>query len=494
MRKIFICFICIFLFSLFPTTTYALDNYLDIYSSSDIVLESLNFYDLEYDRVSVNNFTISGLVYNFADSEIINIEICLYDSSKILLAKKVDAVLFSEGYMTYEVTINYEDVDSINFYSLNINDGSDSLILNNDDIIEKSNSDFYIYIIPLAFLLIVFMILFITNNRNFKLTDCYPKNDLNSVEFAYKYRDKFYTDYIYTMLIYLATKGYISIEHTDGYKINKVKEYDGDNELEKMFFDGLFITRIKENNHNYTVKSGVITFKSASSVLVKTILRMSLKIENIKSSTKINKNNAYFMIIPLVLISYLVIVYYPLTAYYSNLLAIVIISLSVFLLFGLMILLLMDKFLWLKGLIIGSLFGSIFYIIPAIMEDERYFVGFFTNLVCIVGLIVCFSLFKQRQDKFKKNLFLESISNMNVYLLEKLALSNPNYIYDVLPFIMVLNLTDKYLIEFENYLLDVPSWYIDNMAIDLRASFMKFMYYGYNDFIDSINFNLNVKK
>lgn len=477
-----------------PMRTYALDNYLDINNSNDVILEALNFYDLEFSRVSNNNFTISSLVYNSSASEIVSIEVSLYDSNKMLLDKIYDVSLFDEGYLSYEVIINYSDIESIKYYSLNIAVEDNVLLDNSVILIENDISTYYIYIIPIIFLLVVFFILFITKNKSFRLIDCYPNPNMNSVEFAYKYRDKFYTDYIYTMLIYLATKGYISIEHKDGYNINKVKEYDGNNELEKMFFEGLFISRVKESNHNYTLKSGKITFEQATKTLVKTILKISLKVENFKENSKEKKNNGYLLVIPLILVSYLIIVIKPMIEYYSFTLGIVMISLILVLLFIFLILLIMKKHLLLMGLVVGSLLGSVFYIIPAIIVDKGYFVGFFVGLVCIIGLIIYFNILKHRRDKYKKNLFLESITNMNIDLLEKLVLSNPHYIYDVLPFIMVLNLTDKYLISFENYLLDVPNWYIDNMAIDLKASFMKFMYYGYNDLVEGVNSNLNVRK
>ena len=50
-------------------------------------------------------------------------------------------------------------------------------------------------------------------------------------------------------MIYLANKGYIKITETEekslftkskGFKITKIKDYDGTNEEERLFFQGLF--------------------------------------------------------------------------------------------------------------------------------------------------------------------------------------------------------------------------------------------------------------
>lgn len=52
------------------------------------------------------------------------------------------------------------------------------------------------------------------------------------------------------MLVYLANKGYLQITETEHgkFKITKLKDYDGTNENEKVFFDGLF------NNKNVTLR------------------------------------------------------------------------------------------------------------------------------------------------------------------------------------------------------------------------------------------------
>ena len=71
----------------------------------------------------------------------------------------------------------------------------------------------------------------------------------NSAEVGFLYNGSADTEGIISLLIYLANKGYIEIEETEekmlfskskGFKITKLKEYDGNNESEKMFFDGLF--------------------------------------------------------------------------------------------------------------------------------------------------------------------------------------------------------------------------------------------------------------
>ena len=78
----------------------------------------------------------------------------------------------------------------------------------------------------------------------------YPPEGYNSAEIGYLYKGKIDKQSIISLLIYLADKGYLKIEETEekaifnkknkGFKITKLKDYDGENETEKIFFEGLF--------------------------------------------------------------------------------------------------------------------------------------------------------------------------------------------------------------------------------------------------------------
>lgn len=77
----------------------------------------------------------------------------------------------------------------------------------------------------------------------------YPPEGYNSAEVGFLYNGSADTEGVISLLIYLANKGYLEIEETEekmlftkskGFKITKLKEYDGNNESEKMFLEGLF--------------------------------------------------------------------------------------------------------------------------------------------------------------------------------------------------------------------------------------------------------------
>ncbi len=77
----------------------------------------------------------------------------------------------------------------------------------------------------------------------------YPPEGYNSAEVGFLYEGSAETKGIISLLIYLANQGYLKIEEIEeegifkkskSYRITKIKEYDGNNEYEKLFFDGLF--------------------------------------------------------------------------------------------------------------------------------------------------------------------------------------------------------------------------------------------------------------
>ena len=77
----------------------------------------------------------------------------------------------------------------------------------------------------------------------------YPPEGHNSAEVGFLYNGSANTKEIISLLIYLANQGYLKIEKTEkkgllskseGFRITKIKEYAGDNECERLFFDGLF--------------------------------------------------------------------------------------------------------------------------------------------------------------------------------------------------------------------------------------------------------------
>ncbi len=116
----------------------------------------------------------------------------------------------------------------------------------------------------------------------------YPPEGYNSAEVGFLYNGSVDTKAVISLLIYLANQGYLKIEETEetglfskskGFKITKLKEYSGNNECEKLFFNGLFknssdgtlnMQRAKEIMQEAKNNGEKISFKDAIELAMET--------------------------------------------------------------------------------------------------------------------------------------------------------------------------------------------------------------------------------
>lgn len=120
-----------------------------------------------------------------------------------------------------------------------------------------------------------------------------------------------------------------------------------------------------------------------------------------------------------------------------------------------------------------------FMVLPGIMQDISYLVGYIVGIICVLGMISCLVSFPKRTKygnemlgKLKgfKN-FLETVEKEK---LESLVMKNPNYFYDILPYTYVLGVSDKWIKKFESISLQAPSWYDSSNTFNV-SSFGTFM-------------------
>ena len=86
------------------------------------------------------------------------------------------------------------------------------------------------------------------DNKVVETVEFYPPEGMNSAELSFLYNGNVDDKGIISLLIYLANKGYLKIEdlgtksfsYGNNFRITKLKEYAGNNENERIFFNGLF--------------------------------------------------------------------------------------------------------------------------------------------------------------------------------------------------------------------------------------------------------------
>ena len=255
--------------------------------------------------------------------------------------------------------------------------------------------------------------------------------------------------------------------------IRKLKDYDGTNLNEQWFMEGLF-------EHDRTE----VTDKMLYNNFYITNNRILSNINNKQNKDKIfekSASNKKKFIILMIIATYCLITIPPIFAYgqpETLIFALLFPGIGLSVLFEM----LFGKTptpVKIFGLILGGMFWS-FMVLPTIMQDISYLVGYIVGIICVLGMILCLVYLPKRTKygnemlgKLKgfKN-FLETVEKEK---LELLVMQNPNYFYDILPYTYVLGVSDKWIKKFETISLQAPSWYDSSNAFDV-SSFGTFMY------------------
>lgn len=260
--------------------------------------------------------------------------------------------------------------------------------------------------------------------------------------------------------------------------IRKLKDYDGTNTNEKWFMEGLF----EDDKTEVTDKMLYNNFYITNNKILHNINNK----ENIDQIFEKSASNKKFIINLMIIIAYCLITIPPVFNYGQSeeiIFALLFPSIG----FSILLKSMLKKGNVIEkifGLIWGLIFGGIpwlFIVLPTIIQDSTYLIGYIVGLICIIGMIVCLVYLPKRTKygnemlgKLKgfKN-FLETVEKDK---LEALVMENPNYFYDILPYTYVLGVSDKWIKKFESISLQAPNWYDSTNEFDI---------YCFGIFVDS---------
>lgn len=358
-----------------------------------------------------------------------------------------------------------------------------------------NNTDYYIIIGICIFIVFIAFILWLLFGRDkpvIETVEFYPPEGYNSAELAFLYKGETDDKAVVSLLIYLASKGYLKIEETEkkvlfsstkDFTIYKLKEYDGTNEAERLFFNGLFRTRSAVTSSDLYNRF-YITVSSIKSLLNK---KENKKQIFDKKSLLLKK-----FIIPMMLIVFVLITAKP---FYD---AGMIDNLPFALLFpgigfAVMISTLVSNnslvtkiFIIIWGLLFGGI-PTLFILLPVIFSMPIYAITYFIGILCIIILYIFRKIILKRTPfgleilgkikGFKR--FLETAEKDQ---LEAMVEKEPEYFYNILPYTYALGVSDKWVEQFENIAVEPPSWYYSNTAFSVH-SFGTFM----NSTMTSVN-------
>lgn len=337
----------------------------------------------------------------------------------------------------------------------------------------------------------------------------YPPEEFNSLEIGYLYKGKAANEDVVSLLVYLANKGYIQIIETEekslfskskGFKLRKLKDYDGDNVNERLFLNGLFTKKTsisslissvnKADNQNENINNEfteVTSFDLYDNFYI-TMNRIMANINNKENKNKIFEKNTFgksIIIILMIIISLFTIIGIPTLEYGGISEAGMTLFLTLFYI-PFYSVIFTKKIPTLFRIFWGSftIFHSLMFFITlpiteAIIDNKIYLFGFLFGIACIAAMIFLFKSMPKRTPygneilgriKGFKN-FLETAEKEK---LEAMVMENPTYFYDILPYTYVLGISDKWIEKFETIGLQSPDWYYSNNAFSV-STFGTFM-------------------
>ncbi|MBQ8886233.1 MAG: DUF2207 domain-containing protein [Candidatus Gastranaerophilales bacterium] len=294
----------------------------------------------------------------------------------------------------------------------------------------------------------------------------YPPERKNSAEISVEYKGSACNKAIVSLIIYLASKGYIRIDDSTphSYSLHKIKEYDGTNTIERGLMDALF------GGYNYVLKEDL----ERSTTFYEDCKKLKEKLDRIKFS--IFEKNATswekITIITLCMIGIIITLLFVLGGYSFDFIERnpdIIILPFIFLAFGSYayskvenanIVFRIIYVIWSTGFILSPMINAI----KILRSPQEHLALTITCFICIIISTICLINMPKRSRGGNKCLgeilgFKKFLEVAEKNRLRKLVQENPSYCYDVLPFAYVLGISEEWIKKFEGLMLEPPSWY-----------------------------------
>lgn len=321
------------------------------------------------------------------------------------------------------------------------------------------------------------------DNKVVETVEFYPPEGMNSAELSFLYNGNVDDKGIISLLIYLANKGYLKIEdlgtknflYGNNFRITKLKEYAGNNENERIFFNGLF------------KKKDSVTNEDLYDRFYTTIDKIKRRINSKENKKKIIEPISTRKIVWLVLmciVIFLLITVKPVIEYgdpESMIFALLFPGIG----FGFALGMLLGKtkvFEKIFGLFWGIFFGGVpwaLMVLPILIDETKYFVLYAIGLICVAIIIFFIKIMPKRTPY--GNEVLGKIKGFKRFLevaekeqLEELVSQNPQYFYYILPYTYALGVSDKWVKQFETIAIQEPNWYYSQTGFSV-SSFGTFM-------------------
>lgn len=322
----------------------------------------------------------------------------------------------------------------------------------------------------------------------------YPPNGYNSAEIGMLYKGKAADREVVSLLMYLASQGYWTIEEFQeneeiaSFRVFFQKNaYHGKNYIERLFFTGLYKLAEKDvKTGKKYVTAGKISgnFSKISGEILETLNKASYYPDIYEANKKVPCAVLKVMMV----IIYAINILFPIYQYTGTLLipavitVIVIVAVRVY-----KDMYTPDKGYFVQNLVFAILCSSVVLILLIIIGIPAFgstgsMTGGFVSILAIFVLMATLALMPRRSKKGTK--LLGEIEGFKTFLttaekprIEALVQENPAYFYDILPFAYVLDITLAGTDMFEDLAFGSPYWYhasktSDKSSLDSMAQTM----------------------
>lgn len=483
-----------------PSTMYSENGYKVIkIGDPDVTLTGPKKYNIEY---SYNLGKDTGKNYDELYFNLIGTE---WDTTidnvsfTIKMPKEFDSskLGFSAGskYSTYSNDVSYSVLGNTikGTYNKKLNPGEAVTVrieLPEGYFVNASNNFDFMMLLNL-FLPILFVAISIffwnkygKDNMVIETVEFYPPEGYNSAEIGFLYKGISNSKDVVSLIVYLANKGYLKIVETEeqilfmkskSFKLVWLKAYDGDNDVERTFFEGLFKSKTEVTSSDLTNK------------FYRTLNEITGYLNDKENKYKVFDKKSFsknFIIILMIMATFFLITVKPVFEFSGFE---VLVPALIFPGIGFSVLFAgifgklpgMPK---LFALVWGLAFGGMPWIstvLPALQSDNIYAITYIVGLVCVC--IMCVILTYMPRRTVYGNEMLGKIRGFKNFLkvaekdkLEELVMEDPSYFYNILPYTYVLGVSDKWIKKFETIITAPPDWYSGSGAFSY-TSFSTFM-------------------
>ena len=302
---------------------------------------------------------------------------------------------------------------------------------------------------------------------------------LNSLELVFANDNTIPHKNAASMVVYLANKGYLTIDiDGENFTLTKLKDYDGKNESERIFMNGLF-----NNDHPNKVAKAELEgeFYKTVSATISTISRGRLKT---KYFEKHNRVKTILKVIQWAAIAILLICAGLATLLEQNPSEALgsmafIIAFTVFPLFFVL-----QPTTKQFSPVFTKVLCIIVAITPAVVLQALYFryptaiVTGISSIFIMIGAYITRDVITRTEDGYRVKGeimgFKEFIETVDKPRLEALLAETPTLFYDIIPYAYVLGVHKKWVDKFEGIALQPADWYSSSEAFSygIMASFV----------------------